>query len=478
MNKRSFIHPDVLLESEPAVELYHRYAADLPIFDSHVRIAPADLAADRRFENPADLWLQGDPDKARALRAQGVAERAITGEASARDKFQAWAETVPALVGQPLYVWTHLDLARPFGLSDRLLCGATAQDIWDALQTRLARPEFSIRGLLRERRVRTIATTDDPADSLKHHRRLSGLPDLRVHPAFCPDRALGVDQPADFNACLDRLGAAANLPIRSPDDLLAALLRRTDAFHEIGGRLARHTLEQLPPAAPDPARAAAAFARARAGHRPAPETVAPYRAWLLHELGRLYHAHDWTLHLRLGAAPSPGSRRRKTAGGEGGGEIIGDAEQARPLAHFLDRLDREGHLPRVLLEPQNPRDLGLFASLTGGFQDESCPGQVQLVGAEWTLGDWAGPDRLLDAVSGQGLLSRFTGLATGARTALALSRHEYFRRRLCNRLGQDIQRGRLPDDLPWIGRLVQDICHRNAENYFRLAPPTPAAPAV
>ncbi len=466
--ERPFIHENFLLSTDRAIALYHRYAADLPILDYHNHLPPAQIAEDTRFANLAHIWLHGDHYKWRAMRSNGVPERYCTGDATDWEKFEKWAETVPATLRNPIYHWTHLELNRPFGIRDRLLSPATAKSIWDECNAMLARPEFSARGILRQMKVEALCTTDDPADDLAAHRACAADPKCpaRVYPTFRPDAALNTDDPRALNAWLDRLGAAADMEIRRWPDLIAALRRRADAFHAVGGRLADHGLG-APEYEPATERAvAAAFRALRDGRRVAPAAARQYRTAVLLECGRMYAEKGWTMQLHLGALRNNNTRLFRALGRDIGCDSIGDYEMARPLSRFLDRLDSEGRLPKTILYNLNPRDNELFASMIGNFQDGSVPGKIQYGSAWWFMDTKNGMERQIEALSNLGLLSRFVGMLTDSRSFLSFPRHEYFRRILCNILGAEMASGLIPDDLAMVGELVRDVCYRNAARYF------------
>jgi glucuronate isomerase len=472
----AFITGNFLLEGDGAAELYHRYAAPLPIIDYHTHLPPREIAEDRRFENLTQIWLAGDHYKWRALRACGVAERFITGAASDWEKFQKWAEITPKTLRNPLYHWTHLELKKPFGIQDRLLNATTAAGIWQECNERLAEPAFSVRGLLRQWNVEVVCTTDDPVDSLEYHRQMAADPSfgIRVFPTFRPDPALAVETPEAFNAWIDRLAAAANQEIADFPGLIGALRQRVDYFHAHGCRLSDHGLEQ--PYADDytDRDVDACFQRLRGGQRLSVEEARKYQSAVLHELGLLYHEKGWTQQFHLGALRNTNTRIARNVGRDSGCDSIGDFELGRPLVRFLDRLDAHDRLARTILYNLNPRDNELVAAMTGNFQDGVIPGKIQYGSAWWFLDQKDGMEKQLEALSNLGLLGQFVGMVTDSRSFLSYSRHDYFRRILCNLLGRDMDRGLLPRDLDLLGGLVQDVCYRNAVAYFRF-PSVPAA---
>ncbi len=465
----TLIHDDFLLHSAPARELYHRFAEDQPIIDYHCHLPPELIASNHRFGDLAEAWLAGDHYKWRAMRANGVAERFCTGDAPPREKFLAWAGTVPHTLRNPLYHWTHLELKRHFGIS-ALLDADSAGRIWTRANAKLA--DLRVHDLLARFNVAAICTTDDPADSLEHHARIraSGLR-TRVYPAFRPDRALAIGQPAAFNAWVDRLGAAAGVPVRGFDDLLGALKKRHDDFHAAGCRLSDHGLDTALSEPCTRAQAAAAFASARRGRAPSPADQARYGSFLMLEFGRWDAARGWTKQLHLGALRDTNRRLLRTLGPNTGLDSIGDFPQARALAGYLDALDATGELPRTILYNVNPADNYVFGSMTGNYQDGSVPGKLQFGSSWWFLDQKEGIEWQINALSNLGLLSRFVGMLTDSRCFLSYPRHEYFRRVLCNLLGADMVRGEIPRDMELVGGMVRDICFNNARDYFRLALP-------
>ena len=465
----TLIHDDFLLHSAPARELYHGFAEGQPIIDYHCHLSPELIADNHRFGDLAEVWLAGDHYKWRAMRANGVAERFCTGDATPREKFLAWAGTVPHTLRNPLYHWTHLELKRHFGISTPLNPD-TAAGIWTRANAKLA--DLRVHDLLALFNVAAVCTTDDPADSLGHHARIraSGLR-TRVYPAFRPDRALALGQPAAFNAWVDRLGGAAGVRVRTFDDLLEALKKRHDDFHAAGGRLSDHGLDAALSEPCTRARAAAAFASARRGKAPSPEDQARYGSYLMLEFGRWDAARGWTKQLHLGALRDTNRRLLRTLGPNTGLDSIGDQPQARALARYLDTLDATGELPRTILYNLNPADNYVFGSMIGNFQDGSVAGKLQFGSSWWFLDQKEGIEWQINALSNLGLLSRFVGMLTDSRSFLSYPRHEYFRRVLCNVLGADMVRGEIPRDMALVGGMVRNICFNNARDYFRLELP-------
>ncbi len=472
-----FITEDFLLETEAARRLYHAFARDLPIIDYHCHLPPDQVARDHRFRNLAEIWLGGDHYKWRAMRANGVPERYCTGDAPDYEKFAQWAETVPCLLRNPLYHWTHLELKRPFGISDRLLSPQTAQGIWDECNAKLQRPEFSARGIMRQMNVVLVCTTDDPTDSLEHHQAVAADASfsIRMLPTWRPDKGMAVEDARAFNAWLDRLAQAADVEIRNFAGYLDALRRRHDFFHACGCRLSDHGLDTAYADDYTPAEIDAIFSKLRAGTPVSPTEARRFKSAMLYEFGIMDHAKGWTQQFHIGPMRNCNSRLFARLGPDTGFDSIGDLEIARPLARLLDRLDRTDQLCRTILYNLNPRDNAVLATMIGNFQDGTIPGKLQFGSAWWFLDQLDGMTQQIETLSQMGLLSRFVGMLTDSRSFLSYTRHEYFRRLLCNILGGDMTRGRVPNDLQLIGTLVRDVCYHNAAGYFGFDLPAAAA---
>lgn len=463
-----FIHDDFLLSTETARRLYHQFAAPEPILDYHCHLPPRDLAENRQFNNLFEIWLEGDHYKWRAMRSNGVAERFCTGDAEPFEKFRAWAATVPHTLRNPLYHWTHLELARYFGITE-LLDESNAARVWKQANEQLATPALSAQGILKKFRVTTLCTTDDPTDDLAHHESIAaqGLA-TRVLPAFRPDKALGVNQPVAFNAWVDRLAAASDVDIADFPDFLSALGQRVEFFHAHGCRLSDHGLNHAHADFCSTPAAGAIFAKARRGEAVSPAEHAQFASFVMLVLGRLYAERGWTMQLHLGALRNNNSRLLRALGPDTGFDSIGDWPQAAPLAAFLDRLDTDNSLPKTILYNLNPADNYAFATMLGNFQDGSLAGKIQLGSGWWFLDQKEAMEWQLNALSNLGLLSRFVGMVTDSRSFMSYPRHEYFRRVLCNLLGRDVERGEIPDDDALLGPLVRNICHANAAQYLNL----------
>ena len=465
----TFIHEDFLLETDVARDLYHRLVADLPIIDYHCHLPVAQIAEDHRFRSMTAIWLDGDHYKWRAMRANGVDERFCTGDASDWEKFAAWARTVPATLRNPLYHWTHLELTNPFGIGD-LLSERTARAIFDRCNELLSQPEFSTQGLLRKFNVAVVCTTDDPADTLEHHKALAARPDpdTRVVPTWRPDAALAIEDTAAFNRWLTRLELASGVSITRFTDMLDALDRRHAEFHEAGCRASDHGLEEIYADPWSDSEVSETFDRLRAGHGVDGQAARQYKSALLHRFAVMDHARGWVQQYHLGALRNTNSRLRRKLGADTGLDSIGDFEMARPLARFLDRLDDSSQLAKTILYNLNPRDNELFATMIGNFQDGSVPGKMQYGSAWWFLDQKEGMEAQMRALSNMGLFSRFVGMITDSRSFLSYSRHEYFRRIVCNMLGNDVRQGLLPDDRTLLGRVAQDVSFFNAREYLGL----------
>ena len=463
---KTLIQENFLLQCAAARDLYRRYAQAEPIFDYHCHLPPKLIADNHRFADLAEIWLGGDHYKWRLMRANGVPERVCTGDASPREKFDAWCATVPHTLRNPLYHWSHLELKRYFGI-DLTIGPDTADSIWRTANACLG--TLRVHDILSANKVAVVCTTDDPAESLEEHARIRKLGlKTRVYPAFRPDKALWVNKPELFNAWVEKLSGVARVPIRSFDDLLGALHKRHDDFHEAGCRLSDHGLDTALAEPCSHAEAKAAFDAARAGRAAAPSDWQKYASFLMLEFGRWDARKGWTKQLHLGATRDVNTRLLKQLGPDTGFDSIGDWPQVRALGRYLDALDSTGELPRTIVYNVNPADNYAFATMVGNFQDGSVAGKLQFGGGWWFLDQKEGMEWQINALSNNGLLSRFVGMLTDSRSFLSYTRHEYFRRVLCNLLGVEMERGELPNDLELVGGMVKNICFANAREYFRL----------
>jgi glucuronate isomerase len=458
-----FIHADFLLATKAARTLFHDFAKEQPILDYHNHLSPGQIARNHQFADLQEIWLGGDHYKWRAMRANGVPESHITGDATPEEKFHAWARTVPRTLRNPLYHWTHLELSRFFGI-DRLLDERSAAGIWEEANAKL--PQLRVHDILTSNRVTHLCTTDDPADSLDDHRAIqSGPLTARVLPTFRPDKAMFVTDAAAFNAWADRLEIAADSSIRTFDDLLAALTQRHDDVHEIGARISDHGMSHGFREPCSGAEAARIFGKVRGGGDASVDEQDAFASRLMHEIARWNAARGWAMQLHLGALRNTNQRLIRLIGADAGCDSIGSFTRIQELGEFLNALDELDALPRTILYNLNPADNYIFGTMIGNFQS-GVPGKIQLGSGWWFLDQKEGMEWQLNALSNLGLLSRFVGMVTDSRSFLSFTRHEYFRRVLCNLVGRDIESGELPRDIELVGGMVRDICHGNARRYF------------
>jgi len=468
---KRFIHEDFLLGSDAARELYHRHAQPQPIIDYHGHLPPKDIAENRQFADLWEIWLEGDHYKWRAMRANGVVEAFCTGNATRREKFDAWAATVPYTLRNPLYHWTHLELQRVFDI-DLPLSSKTAPDVWYAANERL--PSLRVHDLLAKFNVRALCTTDDPADPLDWHEKIAaaGLP-TKVFPNFRPDRATAVGEHG-YLEWLEKLAHLTRSPINTLDDLLAALKQRHDDFHAMGCRLSDHGLERCPPVGAPLAEAARIFTAARSGREVTPHERELFTGHVLLEISRWSAAKSWTMQLHLGPRRNVNSAAMTKLGRDTGFDSIGDQPQIDRLARFLDALESTHELPRTVLYNVNPRDNYAFASMTGNFQDGFTAGKIQFGAAWWFLDQKDGITQQIEALSQCGLLRRSIGMLTDSRSFMSFPRHEYYRRILCDILGREMESGELPPDPEMIGAMVREICYGNVHRFLSLPGVPPA----
>jgi glucuronate isomerase len=468
MLARTFINEQFLLQTEFARNLYAQFAVGCPIFDYHCHLSPREIAENRQFENLARIWLAGDHYKWRAMRANGIPERLCTGDGSDYEKFLAYARTIPYTLRNPLYHWSHLELLRYFKI-DLLINEESAPVIWEQANAMLGSEALSARGILAAHRVAVVGTTDDPADSLQYHEQIaaSGL-QTRVYPTFRPDKALAVQNPALLNPWLDRLAAASGVDCSNLTGLLSALKKRHDDFHAIGGRLSDHGLETCFHAECSDREAQRIFESARAGKPASPEETQKFGAYLMLYFGHLNAARGWTQQLHIGPIRNSAARLFAQAGPDVGIDSIGDQPHMRSLAFYLNALDRTNQLPRMVIYNINPADNYAFATMLGNFQDGTIPGKIQFGSGWWHLDQKEGIEWQLNTLSALGLLRRFVGMVTDSRSFMSYPRHEYFRRILCNLIGNDVENGLLPRDLDLLGTMVREICYDNARKFFGL----------
>ena len=463
-----FMNPDFLLPDTSSRRLYHDYAAAMPIIDYHCPLPPADIASNALFKNLAHAWLGGDHYKWRAMRSNGIAEHDITGHEPAYQTFLAWARTVPRLIGNPLYHWTHLELQRYFGIHEAL-SEKTAPMIWEACNAQLLTPDFGARALLSRMNVRAVGTTDDPADSLEHHIAYAGTRqpgDPVMVPSYRPDKALAIDDPVAWKAYIDRLSERANSAIGSYQQLVTALDQRHAAFHALGCRASDHGLVIPFATFASPEALQATFAKVLKGTPPTPDESDGFKTGLLLEVGRMNAQRGWAMQLHLAAIRNLNTPMFKRLGPDTGYDAVNDQPIAQNLGAFLNALQSEGQLPKTILYSLNPNDLEVLGTVMGCFQDGSVPGKIQCGSAWWFNDHIEGMRRQMVSLANLGLLSRFVGMLTDSRSFLSFPRHEYFRRILCALIGGWMENGEIPADFETFGAMVQDISYRNAKNYF------------
>lgn len=461
-----FIHDNFLLMSEAAQQLYHKHAAAMPIIDYHCHLSPSDVAQDRQWTNLTQIWLLGDHYKWRAMRSNGVDERFCTGNASDREKFDQFAATMPYLLRNPIYHWSHLELKRFFAVDD-LLSPATADKIW-ALSTEQLNNGLSARKLMQQSNVHVVCTTDDPADSLDAHREVAADATFKIQmlPTWRPDKAMGVENTPNYSTYLERLAASAEMEIDTYSDLILALRKRHDFFHASGCRLSDHGLDRCYAESVSEAEASKIFAKVRKGAALSIEEIIKFKSAMMMEFGRMDAEKGWTKQLHIGALRNNNSKMMSELGPDTGFDGIADENYAHSLATYLDNLNSEGKLPKTIIYNLNPRDNEMIAALIGCFQDGSVPGKLQFGSGWWFLDQLNGMERQIETISQLGLLSRFVGMLTDSRSFLSYTRHEYFRRILCNILGDEMSRGLLPMDFDLVGNMVEAISYKNAIHYF------------
>ena len=463
---KPFLNENFLLQNATAEELYHDFAKNLPIIDYHNHLPPDEIANNKKFSTITEVWLQGDHYKWRAMRANGIDEKYITGKTGDKEKFLKWAETVPYTMRNPLYHWTHLELQRYFGITD-LLSEKTGEKIFAATNAALQTADYSVKGLLQKMKVEVVCTTDHPTDSLDFHKNEKNeIGDLKMLPTFRPDKFVVVDNP-DFLIFLEKMEEIIGKEISTFDHLMSALEDRINFFDALGCQLADHGLSQLFAVELTRENLNKILQKRKENKKIGKEESAVFQMVMLHELGKIYHEKKWTMQFHLGVIRNNNSRLLQLVGADVGCDSIGDFEQAAGLSSFLNRLDAEGKLTKTILYNLNPRDNELFATMMGNFNDGTIAGKIQWGSAWWFLDQKDGMEKQLNTLSNMGLLSRFVGMLTDSRSFLSFPRHEYFRRILCNLIGMDVHNGELPNDIKWLGNMVENICYRNAKEYFK-----------
>lgn len=462
---KPFINDDFLLGNKTARRLYHEFSEGRPIIDFHCHLSPAMISDDRQFDNLGQIWLEGDHYKWRAMRTNGVPERYCTGDASPYEKFEKWAETVPAVIGNPLYHWTHLELARYFDIYD-LLSPVTARKTYDRASEMLRSMEFSTRSLIKKMKVEVICTTDDPSDDLEHHIKLKGSFEIPVLPTFRPDNVVKTDDPLKFIQYITKLGEAAGKPIDSFESLVEALDLRHEFFHQNGGRLSDHGLDRFYYSQFDYEEVHRIFRKLLKGRVIDTEETEKYRTAIMLELCRMNHKRGWTQQFHVGAMRNNNSRMFRLMGPDTGWDSIGIPQDALKMSAFLNELDNTDQLSQTILYNLNPADNEMMVAMAGNFNDGSRPVKVQYGAAWWFLDQKTGMEKHLKDLTALGILSRFVGMVTDSRSFLSYPRHEYFRRIACNFVGEEVEKGTIPDDDGLLKPLIEGISFKNAREYF------------
>lgn len=463
---KSFLDENFLLQTETAKKLFHNFAEHMPVIDYHCHLPVQQIADDINFENLTQAWLYGDHYKWRAMRTNGIGESYITGDKSDFEKFEKWAETVPYTLRNPLYHWTHLELQRYFDLHE-LLSPVNAKKIYEDCAKKLQAKEYSVKNLLRKMNVQVVCTTDDPIDSLEYHQKIKddGF-EIKVLPAFRPDKAMNVDDVGEFNLYITKLETASCLSITSFQSYLDALKQRHDFFATMGCPVSDHGMEYIYAVDYTDEEIIAIFNKIRNERELTWEERAKFKSAMLYVFAIWDHEKNWVQQFHLGALRNNNLRLLEACGPDTGWDSIGDFHQGQALTKFLGRLDLTNQLAKTILYNLNPGDNELMATMAGNFNDGSIPGKIQFGSAWWFLDQKDGMTKQMNALSNMGLISRFVGMITDSRSFLSFPRHEYFRRLLCNLFGDEIENGELPNDLDWTGKIIKDISYYNAKTYF------------
>jgi len=463
---KKFLDENFLLQNKTAQTLYYDFARQMPVIDYHNHLPPDQIANDIKFDNLTQVWLYGDHYKWRAMRTNGVNERFCTGDASDYEKFERWAATVPYTLRNPLYHWTHLELQRYFNI-DKILNADSAREIFAEASDKLQTADYSVRNLLRKMNVKVICTTDDPTDSLEHHQKIiaDGF-EIKILPAYRPDKAMNVDDAKSFNTYVNKVEEVSGISVSSYDDYLKALKARHDFFATIGSKVSDHGLEQIYAEDYTDAEIKNYFDKIRGGKELDYSENLKFKSAMLIEFAKWDHEKGWVQQYHLGALRNNNARMLKQLGADTGWDSIGDFSQGKALAKFLNKLDSTDQLAKTILYNLNPADNELMATMIGNFNDGSVAGKVQFGSSWWFLDQKDGMIKQMNALSNMGLLSKFVGMLTDSRSFMSYPRHEYFRRLLCNMFGEEIENGELPNDIAWTGKIIEDICFNNANEYF------------
>jgi glucuronate isomerase len=467
---KDFLDKDFLLKTTTAKRLFHDYAADMPIIDYHCHLSPKDIAEDRIFNNIAEVWLHGDHYKWRAMRTNGIDERYCTGDKPDLEKFEQWAATVPYTMRNPLYHWTHMELQRYFNVTEQL-SPANAKAVYEHCNALLQTQEFSVRNLLRKMKVKLVCTTDDPVDSLEYHKAMQEEgADIKMVPAFRPDMAMNVGNTETFLQYVRKVEAAAGMQVNRFEDYLMALKRRHDFFAEMGCRVSDHGLEEIYADDHTAEEIIIIFGRLLKGETLCLKCQRQFKSAMLVHFAEWDHEKGWVQQFHLGALRNNNTRMLNQLGPDTGWDSIGTFDQGKALSKFLNGLDTSDKLTKTILYNLNPADNEVLATMVGNFNDGSVAGKIQFGSGWWFLDQKDGIIKQLNALSNMGLLSRFVGMLTDSRSFLSFPRHEYFRRILCDLIGTEVEEGELPNDIEWLGKMVQDICYNNNVNYFNWKP--------
>ena len=463
----SFIHNNFLLNNKTSEKLYHEYSANQPIIDFHCHLSPSMIAGDHQFNNLTQAWLAGDHYKWRSMRANGIDEEYCTGDASDMEKFKKWAGTVPSLAGNPLYHWTHLELARYFDIYD-LLSTSTATEIYEKASFLLQTNEFSARSLIRKMKVELICTTDDPADNLEHHKKLEDSFDIKVLPTFRPDNIIKTEDPEKFKTYILKLEQASGIEIKNFYTLIEAADRRHNVFHEAGCRLSDHGTDRFYFSDFTVKQIDKILKKLLKGENISNDDVEKYTTASMIELCKMNYRRGWTQQFHAGALRDNNARMFRKMGPDKGWDSIGNVQDAFKMAKFLSALDDTESLAKTILYNLNPADNEMMITMAGNFNDGSSPAKVQYGPAWWFLDQKNGIEKHLKDLASYGLLRRFIGMVTDSRCFLSYPRHEYFRRLLCNFIGEEVEKGLIPDDDELLKPLIEGISYRNAKDYFGL----------